>query len=125
MLKKITKNVRRRRMAPRPRSAPDTKLLRPNVVVFGIDRNGSSRGARFSGKQLLLAGEAAITRGLDVFEAINREMQGLAEVLPPGRVFANGFAFFPIIPKALHRRLHVASGGLVRDRTSRKMRGNS
>jgi hypothetical protein len=104
-----------KRHAPYPRTAYTSKLGRPSVVVFGVNKNGAVRGACFSGEKIWLAGLAAVLLKFDVFEALSNEMRELAKELPSGHVYADGRAFLPIITKGLYKRLYVASGGLVRD----------
>ena len=91
-------------------------LAKSTFVVFGIDENGKTKGARFSGKKLELALHAATTLELEVFEAVSAEMQKLAKELPSGNIYVRGRAFLPFIKRELYQKLHVASGGLVRDR---------
>ena len=90
---------------------------KPLFVVFGIDKNGKTKGARFSSRQVELALQAAMKLKLQVFEAVSAEMQELAKKLPSGRVYARRRASLPFIKRELYEKLHAASGGLVRDRT--------
>jgi hypothetical protein len=67
------------------------------------------------GEQVGLALQAALSLKLEVFEAVSMEMQKLVKEFPTGCVYGDDRAFFPIIKEGLHKRLHIASGGLVRD----------
>lgn len=91
-------------------------------VVFGLAENGRAKGACFSGRQIELALDAATTPGMGVYEAASAEMRQLAKQLPAGRARANGLPLVPFIRKALYKKLHEASGGLVRDRSDEASR---
>ena len=87
-------------------------------IVFGIDKNGKTRGARFSARQLELALQATLKLKLEVFEAVSSEMRELAEKLPSVRCYGRGRRSLPVIGRDFYERLHAASGGLVRDQSS-------
>ena len=116
---KLAGRTRKPRMARLyPRTARATKQPKPTYVAFGVTRNGSCRGARFS--DLDLAIQAALSLKLELFEAVSIEMRKSARELPTGVVYGSDRAFLPIITKGLYKKLYVAFGGLVRDGSSER-----
>lgn len=103
------------------RSAKREKAL---FVVFGLAENGKAKGACFSNRQIRLALDAATTPGMEVYEAVSAKMRQLAKQLPSGRAQVDGLPLVPFIRKALYKKLHAASGGLVRDRSDEPVEGD-
>jgi len=85
------------------------------LVVYGLDPNGRSRGARFYMKQLDKVASKARSMNFELFEASTSRQRNLAGQLPPIR--SERRAYIPLIKRELYEKLFVAFGGLVRARS--------
>lgn len=106
--------TKKKKAAPKI-AAPKQRPAKLPFVVYGIDQNGKTKGARFPAEQFEQAAHASTSMGLQIHEAHNDELIALAQKLPSGRIYARGRAFIPFIKRELYDRLHAATGGLVRD----------
>lgn len=100
-------------MTKRGVTKPETS--KATLLIFGLDENGKSKGARFLASQFESASQAASTMKLSICEALSNDLVELGKKLPSGRIYARGRAFVPFIKRDLYDKLHAASGGLVRD----------
>lgn len=97
--------------AQKPAKQPPAKpaLSQTPIIVFGLDPDGKSKGARFLGKEAELAVQAARSLELKTCEATSTDLQALAKRLPSGRVYAKGRAFIPFIKRELYDMVAAAA----------------
>ena len=79
---------------------------RSYVVVFGLDPEGRPRASRFTDRDATLAVKAARYLG---YRSLRIADAGLAEMLPPGDVFARGDAFVRRVSRARVEQLCAAA----------------
>ena len=72
------------------------------VVLFGLDKNGKPKAARFEDKHATLATKAAGPMDLHVLAITDPRIAEVAAHLPAGRIHANGRGFVPFIRQDLY-----------------------
>ena len=83
------------------------------VVLFGLDKNGKPKAARFADKHATLATKAAGPMDLHVLAITDPRIAEVAAHLPAGRIHANGRGFVPFIRQDLYAKLVAAAGTTV------------
>jgi hypothetical protein len=89
-------------------STPATTCPAP-VVLFGIDRRGKPKAARFGKQHAGLAVKAAGQLQLNVLATNDPKIADLVARLPAGRVHATGRTFVPFIRRDLYDKLVAAA----------------
>jgi hypothetical protein len=77
----------------------------PPLVVFGIDREGKPRAARFGERDTELATKAAALLGFRTAWITDERGRAIAEALPTGNVFARGNGSSGSLPSTSFVRL--------------------
>jgi hypothetical protein len=80
-----------------------------DVVLFGLDKTGKPRAARFSGEHTDLAAKAAGLMNLTICYVNSAELATIAQQLPAGRIHANGRGLVPNVRRDLYDKLIEAS----------------
>lgn len=74
-------------------------------LVFGLDASGKPHGSRFKEEEGAIAAKAAEAMRYHLLKVTTPEATVLAERLPPGRPYATGKAFAPLIKQELYDEL--------------------
>ncbi|KLK93932.1 hypothetical protein AA309_05470 [Microvirga vignae] len=77
----------------------------PAIIVFGRDRTGKPHASFFGCGEASLAEKAATLMEMQILPVSTDEHRAVAAQLPPGRVFASGRAFVPLVRAELYARL--------------------
>jgi hypothetical protein len=88
----------------------------PILVVLGLDIDGKPHASRFAQRDAPLVARAAELMGFHVIQVVpdNKELYGLAEGLPAGKIFATGRAFVPFVGRSVFDKLApLVPGGVT------------